>query len=198
MWIVLNLDPENSSAQSLLEQLENNFNVTGQQTIPAFHPQKVLKNHPYTTLEAEKIIKDRKQKKINQIQNENENEKFIPSTNENYVNIKETPNKSTASNVNKNINNKGNNENKNSKSQTKYPECFESLAKQVPSYLIDALFQNIPKENINVLKNKLTFSDPKSGGVKEKIDTNHEINMKKFKQNIILIDNKNESTNNDA
>ncbi|ORX77497.1 TPR-like protein [Anaeromyces robustus] len=47
LWVVLNLDPENKKAHSLLEQLENNFNTTGQQRIPAFHPQKILFNNRY-------------------------------------------------------------------------------------------------------------------------------------------------------
>ena len=57
--------------------------------------------------------------------------------------------------------------------------------------MVDALFQDMPKEKVNIIKNKLTFSDPISGGIKEKVDTNQEINMKKFKQEIIIVDNEN-------
>ena len=208
------MDPENKSAHSLLEQLENNFNTTGNQRIPAFHPQKILKNHPQTTLEAEKIIKERNQKKNEQynMENKNTNEfinenvnnnkiikpisslskhiKNISDIESNHINNKILDMKNDNSLNLNNINNNNNNDN-NNKSPIKYPECYKSLAKQVPSYLVNALFQDIPKEKVNVIKNKLIFSDPESGGIKEKIDTNQELNIKKFKKEIIICDDEN-------
>lgn len=62
------MDPHNEVASHLLEQFKNNFNFSGIFRIPAFHPQKVLKNSPGLTLEAEKLIKEKKQ--LLQIQNE--------------------------------------------------------------------------------------------------------------------------------